>query len=93
MSSHVRGGNLHYVDGRGCQYKPQASTTEEPADKDDSTGVCEENGEEGEEVERAGDDHQSGSPAEPLNADPGHQTPTETSYRQQTGWNKIYFKS
>ena len=59
--------------------------TDWPADLDDSTGVCEEDCEEGEEVERAGDDHQSGSPAKPLNADPGHQTPTETSHRQQTG--------
>ena len=80
LSSHIRGCDLHDVDGRGCQYKPKAGAAEEPADKDDSTGVCEEDGEEGEEVERAGDDHQSGSPAKPLNADPGHQAPTETSH-------------
>ena len=31
LTSHVRGGNLHYVDGRRCQDESQSSSTEEPA--------------------------------------------------------------
>ena len=31
LSSHVRGGDLHDVDGGRCQDKPQSSSTEEPA--------------------------------------------------------------
>ena len=44
--------------------------------------VREEDGEEAEEVEGAGDDHESESPAEPLNTDSSHETPNEAAHRK-----------